>query len=302
MRRAAPLHRPMLGIGLMLCFCLVAPMMDALAKIISDDVPPGQIATLRFALQSVLLLPFVALTGRLYLPHLPEIKLHFIRAAMILGATGCFFAAIAEMPLADAMAIFFVEPFILTLLSAVFLGEAIGWRRILACAIGFCGALLVIQPAFDQVGWVAGFPLITALLFAIYMLLTRRMALEQDPVTMQTYTGLAAVVIGIPILWLADGSGSSFIDPVWPPSSTIPFFIAIGITATISHICLSFALAFAPASLIAPLQYLEIVTATTLGYLIFNDLTGPLGMLGIAIIVSSGLFLFWRERRLQEAP
>jgi len=300
MSSATAQHRPMLGIGLMLGFCLIAPMMDALAKLISDDVPPGQIATLRFALQSALLLPFVALTGRLYLPQFAEIKLHFIRAAMILGATGCFFAAIAEMPLADAMAIFFVEPFILTLLSAVFLGETIGWRRILACAIGFCGALLVIQPAFDQVGWVAGYPLITAFLFAIYMLLTRRMALEQDPVTMQTYTGLAAVVIGVPILWLANGSG--FIDPVWPPSSTIPFFIAIGITATISHICLSFALSFAPASLIAPLQYLEIVTATTLGYLIFNDLTGPLGMLGIAIIVSSGLFLFWRERRLQEAP
>jgi len=88
MSSATAQHRPMLGIGLMLGFCLIAPMMDALAKLISDDVPPGQIATLRFALQSALLLPFVALTGRLYLPQFAEIKLHCLRHRVLRRAFG----------------------------------------------------------------------------------------------------------------------------------------------------------------------------------------------------------------------
>ena len=242
------------------------------------------------------------LSGRFYFPDAREVSLHFLRAAMILGATSAFFSAIKYMPLADAMAIFFVEPFLLTLLSALVLKEAIGWRRILACGIGFCGALLVIQPAFDDVGWVAAYPLITAFLFAVYMLLTRSMAQSQDPLTLQTFTGLAAVMIGAPILLAFDGSGNGFLDPVIPGSDMLWLFAVIGVTATISHLCLSYALSFAPASLIAPLQYLEIVTATTLGYLLFGDLTGPLGMLGVGLIITSGLFLFWRENRLRRDP
>lgn len=286
----------------MLGFCIIAPMMDAAAKLAAAHVPTGQIATIRFALQCCLLLPFVWITGRFYVPDRREIALHFIRAFMILGATAAFFSAIKHLPLADAMAIFFVEPFLLTLLSALVLKESIGWRRITACTVGFCGALLVIQPSFEAVGWVATYPLITAFLFSIYMLLTRSMALTQDPITLQSYTGLAAVIIGAPILWLADGSGSAFLDPVWPPQETLIIFAIIGVTATISHLCLSYALSFAPASLIAPLQYFEIVTAATLGYLLFGDVTGPMGLLGIIIIIGSGLFVFTREQQLQSTP
>jgi len=304
MSRNAKMSRsnPTLGILLMLCFCIIAPMMDAAAKLASAHVPTGQIATIRFALQCCLLLPFVFLTGRFYIPDSKETLLHFFRALMILGATSAFFSAIKYLPLADAMAIFFVEPFLLTLLSAIVLKESIGWRRITACAVGFSGALLVIQPSFEAVGWVATYPLITALLFSIYMLLTRSMALTQDPITMQSYTGLAAVIIGVPILWLADGSGSAFLDPVWPPRETLMLFAFIGVTATVSHLCLSFALAYAPASLIAPLQYFEIVTAATLGYFLFSDVTGSMGMLGIVIIIASGLFVFSREQQLQSTP
>lgn len=294
--------RPLLGLLLMLGFCIVAPMMDAAAKLASEVVPPGQIAVLRFALQSLLLVPLILITRRAHMPKLNECALHLLRAAMILGATAFFFAAIKELPLADAMAIFFVEPFLLTLLSALILKETIGWRRLAACAIGFCGAMLVIQPAFASVGWVATYPLMTALLFAVYMLLTRSMARAQDPLTLQSYTGLAAVLIGVPILFLSNGSGSEFLDPVWVPSDMIWLFVIIGVAATFSHICLSYALAFAPASLIGPLQYLEIVTASTLGYFLFGDLLGPVGLTGVALIISSGLFLLWRERSVRQSP
>ncbi|MFY9239099.1 MAG: DMT family transporter [Roseovarius sp.] len=294
-------ERPTLGILLMVGFALTAPLMDSFAKMIGDALAVGQVAAARFAIQAALLVPLALAMGCLHRPERAEMGLHLIRAALILTATGFFFFSLRYMPLADAIAIFFVEPFILTLLGALLLGEAIGVRRILACTVGFLGALLIIQPTFADIGLVALAPLITALLFAFYMILTRKMAQRMHPITLQTYTGLAALVIAIPILTIFNDSGVTELDPSWPATRELWLLLGLGIIATLSHICISYALSFAPASTIAPIHYLEIVSATALGFWIFGDLPDGLSVIGIALIVGSGFYVFLRERKMEMA-
>jgi len=291
-----------LGILLMIAFSMIAPAMDACAKLIGDALAVGQIVAVRFGMQATILMPLAFLLGWLHRPDAGESALHLVRGALILLATACFFQALRFMPIADAIAIFFVEPFILTLLGGVLLGEPIGPRRYAACAVGFVGALFVIQPSFSDVGLPALLPLVTAVCFAFYMILTRRMAVRMHPIALQAYTGLAAVVLVAPILWAFDGSGLSPLDPSWPAQQELLLLAAVGLIATASHVCISFALKLAPASVLAPIQYLEIVGATGLGYLIFGDLPDALTFLGISLIVFAGLYVFLRERRMERRP
>lgn len=294
--------RTSLGILLMVAFTMIAPIMDSCAKLIGDAVAVGEVATIRFVAQAVLLTPLAAVMGCLHRPARAECGLHLVRAALLLVATGCFFYALHFMPQADAIAIFFVEPFILTLLGGLLLGEPLGLRRYAACTVGFCGALLIIRPSFQDFGPVALLPLVTACLFAVYMILTRRMATRMHPITLQAYTGLAALVLALPVLFVFDGSGVAQLDPSWPAAREAWLLAGVGVIATLSHICISFALKFAPASVIAPVQYLEIVSATALGYWLFADLPDALSWAGIALIVGSGLFVFLRERQLERRP
>lgn len=291
--------RATLGILLMVGFALLAPVMDTFAKLIGDAMAVGQVAAIRFAVQAALLLPLALTLRCLHLPGPAEAALHLLRAGLILVATACFFYALRFMPIADALAIFFVEPFILTLLGAVFLSEAIGIRRILACSVGFAGALLIIQPKFQDVGPVALAPLATAALFACYMILTRRMAQRMHPIALQTHTGLAALVLALPVLWAFNGSGVTELDPIWPAPREMWLLLGVGGVATVSHICISYALRFAPASTIAPIHYLEIVSATILGFWIFGDLPDALSVAGITLIVGSGFYVFLRERHME---
>lgn len=290
------------GILLMVGFSLIAPLMDSMAKLIGDAVAVGQIAATRFAVQSALLLPLAAVMGWLHRPDRAELGLHVVRSVLLMVATAFFFTAVRYMPIADAIAIFFVEPFILTLLGGWLLGEQVGPRRYIACAVGFGGALLIIQPSFQELGAVALLPLVTALCFAFYMILTRRMATRMHPITLQVYTGLAALLVALPVLWSFDGSGIGPLDPNWPEARELKLLAALGLIATISHVCISFALSLAPASVLAPLQYIEIVGATFFGFYIFGDLPDALTFVGIALIVGSGLYVFVRERAMQRRP
>jgi drug/metabolite transporter (DMT)-like permease len=284
------------GIVLMLGFCVFGPTIDVFAKLAAPEIPIGQIVTARMFIQFLVLLPIAAAFGLLHRPDIREMGLHLIRGFMILAATFCFFSAIRFMPIADAMAIFFVEPFLLTFMGALILKEPLGWRRILACVVGFSGALLVIKPSFAEFGWIAAFPLGTALFFGIYLLLTRTMTQRIHPVTLQVYTSAGALLLALPILMIFEGSGVAPLDPVWPKGVYVWYLLGVGISSVVAHLFLSFAFQNAPASTLAPLQYLEIVSATILGFLVFSDLPDWLTVLGILIIVGSGIYVFHREQ------
>lgn len=295
---SSTLSTPVNGVLLMLGFAAFAPIIDIFAKLAGTEVPVGQITLARFTVQTAILFPIAYMLGTLHWPDRREIGLHLLRGLLIVLATTAFFYALKFMAVAEAISIFFVEPLIVTLLGSLFLGEIVGWRRVVAAFVGFGGALIVIRPSFVEFGWVALVPLITAFFFALYLLLTRTMAQRMNPLTLQTYTSLAGLVIVAPVLWLFDGTGHILLDPVWPEPVFWVYLVCTGIAATFAHLLLSFAFKFAPASTLAPLQYMEIVSATFLGFLVFSDLPDAMTFLGIAIIIASGIYIFWRERSL----
>ena len=286
------------GILCMVGFALTAPVMDSFAKATPAEVPVAQILAARFGVQVVVLVPLALALGMGRWPAPRDWGRHLIRSLLLLIATGCFFSALRFMPIANALAIFFVAPFVITILGGLLLGEDVGWRRLAACAVGFLGALLVIQPSFADLGAVALLPLGTAVCFALYMILTRRMAQDAHPVALQAWTALAACAVMLPLLWGFEGSGLAALDPVRPTGRALWMLAGVGVMATISHLFISFALRLAPAATIAPLQYLEIVTAVALGYWVFGDFPDALTWAGIVVIVASGLYVFAREQRL----
>ncbi len=282
------------GLAVMAAAMLFVPILDAIAKIMSADMSPLQISWSRFIITLVVLAPFIVIRGGWGALRPPHFRLHMLRGAGIAGATVFFFMALASMPMADVAAIFFVEPLILTIFSTLFLGERIGWRRLAAVAIGFLGAMLIIRPSFADVGATALYPLAAAVCFAGYMTLTKKLSGTTDSWTMQTMAGISGTVLLGTILLFLDVRGS--VEAVMPTLTQAGLLCVMAAVAITCHTAIIFALQRVDAGLVAPLQYLEIIGATAYGYLFFNDFPDGMTWLGIAIIVGSGMFVFYRER------
>lgn len=279
---------------------LIIPLMDAVAKwlAVNEGVSPGQVTFARFATQALLALPFaIAVAGVSGLwPKRPLLNL--VRGSILAVSSLLFFLAVKYMPLADAIAVFFVEPLILTLLSVVFLRETVGWRRISAVLFGFAGALIVIQPSFALLGPVSLLPLGTATLFASYLVLNRAAGTEDDPMVMQVTAGIGGslvilAAIGAGTLTDVENMKFSFDYPpaIWG------LLLLMGALGMVGHHLILLGFRMAPASLLAPFQYLEIVSAAAAGLLLFGDFPSPSKWIGIAMIVGAGLYVFWRERQ-----
>jgi drug/metabolite transporter (DMT)-like permease len=288
--------RPVLGILLMLGFCILAPLGDGMAKLLGATVPLLLLVAARFVLQGLLLLPLMATGGRRFAMSRRVAGLTVLRTLLHIVGLGCMFLALRYLPLADAVAIAFVMPFIMLLLGWFFLGEEVGPRRIAACAVGFAGTLMVVQPSFAAVGLPALLPLAVAVVFSFFMLTTRAVAREVDPITLQCVSGLVASVILVPLLFVFDGSGNALLDFAMPSARDAWLLLLLGILGTLAHLLMTWSLRFAPTSTVAPMQYLEIPFATAIGFLMFGDLPNGLAAAGIAVTVASGLYVILRER------
>ena len=287
--------RPILGILLMLGFCVLAPLQDAMAKILGSLVPLYTLLLVRFGTQGGMLWPLCRATGRSMALPRRIVGLAWLRAALHILGIGCMFTALQYLPIADAIAIAFVMPFIMLLLGWAVLGEAVGLYRLTACAVGFFGTLLVIQPAFADVGWPALLPMVVALVFALYMLVTRSISKETDPIALQAVNGGMAVVILVPVgvvLWVWDVD----LWAGWPEPFYLVMLLAVGVLGTLAHLLMTWSLRFAPSTTLAPMQYLEIPMATLIGWLVFGDWPNGLAAIGILITIAAGLFIIWREQ------
>lgn len=284
------------GILLMLAFCVLAPLLDTCSKLATAAVPVGQITTARFLVQGALMAPLALAMGLDWRLTRRLAGLLILRAVLLILSTFGFVAAVTVMPIADALAIVFVEPFLLLLMGKLIFGNPVGPRRIMASLVGFGGALLVIQPSLANYGPVAFFPLGSAFAFAFYMLTTQAIAPHLHPVMQQLHTSLIGSAICVPIMLAANGSGLAQLDPVQPQGIYWLWLFGVGFWAAASHLCMTIALKCAPASTLAPLHYLEIITAVALGYLVFDTFPTPLTWTGIAIITASGLYIISRER------
>lgn len=288
--------RPIIGIALMLGFCVIAPMGDAVAKLLGDTVPLGQVVLIRFAIQAVLLIPFVWMTGRLWRMRGRVMRLTFLRTILHIIGIGAMFTALRYLPLADAVAIAFVMPFFMLLLGRFVLQEEVGSRRLIACIVGFFGTLLVVQPSFASVGWPALLPVFVAANFSVFMLITRQIAKETDPIGLQAVSGVMATALMIPLLLLGSLFNLAPMQSMAPNPFEWTLLISIGLLGTTAHLLMTWALRYAPSATLAPMQYLEIPFATVIGLLVFRDLPNPLATAGIMITMGAGLYIIMRER------
>lgn len=290
--------RPLVGIFLMLGFCVMAPLGDAMAKLLGQTVPMLLLITARFALQAAILLPVVWLSGvGLRLPR-RVLGLTALRTLLHIAGITAMFLSLRFLPLADAVAIAFVMPFIMLLLGWAVLGEEVGPRRMIACAVGFAGTLLVVQPSFSDVGAPALLPLVVAVVFALFMLVTRSIAKAADPVAMQAVSGLMASAGLLPLYGLAVA-----LDWIAPATATVPgdwaLLAMLGVLGTLAHLLMTWSLRFAPAATVAPMQYLEIPFATLVGWLVFRDFPDGLALAGIVVTMAAGLYVIYRESRVR---
>lgn len=290
--------KPLVGILLMLGFCILAPLGDAVAKLLGPSIPVGQLLLVRFATQALILMPLVWLTGRTWRMTARLLWLTCLRTVLHILGIGAMYSALQYLPLADAIAIAFVMPFLTLLLGKFILHEEVGSRRLLACTVGFIGTLMVVQPSFEQVGWPALLPLVVAVTFAFFMLITRHIAKETDPIGLQAVSGVVAVCLMGPILWMTQSGEIASLTLIAPTAPEWSMLITVGVLGSCAHLLMTWSLRYAPSTTLAPMQYLEIPIATIIGLIIFGDLPNGLAAAGICITIAAGVYIALRERSI----
>lgn len=282
------------SIVFMISAAFIAAGMTALAKEFGSNMASGQLASARFLVQAVILLPLLFLfsKGNFSGPNAS----HVIRGLLLALSALSMFAAVVFMPLVDATAIFFVEPLILTILGIVFLSEPIGIRRSVALMIGFVGALIVIRPAFETVGLVALLPLFAAICSAGCIAITRKRADRETPRPMQFWISVFGALFLIVALTFGPYTRIDSLHPSWPTIAQWVGLVGIGILATIVHMLVITAIQGAPVGVIAPFAYVQILGASLIGVLYFGNIPDPITLIGIIIIIGSGLYVLHRER------
>lgn len=290
---AAP-ARPDTGMPYMIGAMLLLPVGDTFAKLISETLKPVGVTMCRVLAQAIFLIPIAymmrhRLRGAMFSPVVA------LSGVLLIISLTSLVSAFAIMPIATAIAIFFVEPLILTILAGFLLGETAGPRRLIAVGVGLLGAMIVIRPGFSTYGWATVLPLISALAYALNMILLKKATVTRSALTVQCGTTVyAAVGLIVLAFGLSLAGMSSFVPPM-NDTATWVFILCAGGVAAISFVMVAEAYRSADATALAPFQYLEIVTATALGFLVFGDFPDTLTWVGVAIILSSGIYIFHRE-------
>ena len=287
-------ERRLTGIALMLAGYFCFTVIDSCAKWLTlAGLPTGEVVFVRYAGQLLLVIALFAPAQRVELVRTRRLWLEIVRGLCLLGSTAANFVAIRFLPLTVTSSISFTMPLILCALSIPVLGEQVGWRRWLAILVGFIGVLVIVRPgtaAFHPAIFVS---LVGVVFTAFYMLLTRKLAGVDAVTTQQFYSGLVATicVAGFAIggwQWPADVAG-------WV------CFVLIGAAALVGHQFITTAHRFAPASVLAPFGYLQIIFMTASSWLIFQQPPDVWIFVGAPIVIGSGLYIWLRERQLSKS-
>lgn len=280
--------RPLLGVGLMGLGVSTLPLMDGLAKYLSAEYHVVQVTWARYLFHLLLLM--VLLTWRLRPAELipRQWRLQLVRSALLLGTTLCYFGAVSFLPLADVLALAFISPVVSTALAPLVLGEYVGPRRWAAVALGFVGALVVIRPGLTVFHWASLLGLGAGFFYGMYQLATRRLSGSGRPIITLLYTAVFGVVVlslVVPVFW------------TMPDVKGWLLMAAMGAFGATAHFLIIRAFEYAAAPVLAPVNYVEIIAATALGWAAFGDFPDAWTWVGIVIIVASGLFISLLERR-----
>jgi drug/metabolite transporter (DMT)-like permease len=275
------------GIGLMVLSVFMFSFGDATGKFIVATYSVGQLLLLRACAALLVLSPMIwrsrAEFGRLERPWL-----QLLRVILSTLEVAAFFLATVYLPLADVITYYLACPIFVTALSAIVLRERVGWRRWTAILIGFCGVLIALRPSSQTVSWPAMIALGGSMSFAVLMLITRSLRATPD-IVLASSQFAGTFVLGAllsPFGWVTPGLGS------------LGLFAAAGCISVCALLCVNRSLKLAPASVVVPYQYSMIVWAVTFGYVVFGDMPQVATILGAAIIIGAGLYIFLRERKL----
>ena len=285
---------PLLGIGLMLLAMAILPCIDVIAKVLGrQGLPILEIVWARLTFGALLALPFAA---RLTLPRglLPNRPFyHALRATLLMTATFTFFLSLRTLPIADALAIFFVQPLVVTALSPMILHEKVGPRRWAAVGVGFIGTLIIIRPGLGGITQGSLLALAAGCSLALYFLMTRRIA-GSAPAMVTTFrtNAMGALIASalVPLVWQT------------PTLTQALLLVVLAAIANVGHYFIVRAYDHAEASLLAPLAYTEMITSTILGLIFFGDFPDRWTFVGVSILIACAIYISMRERAQKPAP
>src|SRR5579859_8116040 len=275
------------GIALMLLGVFMFSFGDALGKYLVSTYAVGQLLWLRACAALLVLSPLIWRQREKFF----QIERPGLQAVRILLSTlevAAFFLATVYLPLADVTTYYLACPIFVTALSGLVLRERVGWRRWSAILIGFCGVLIALRPSAQTISWPAMIALGGSLSFSLLLLITRSLRATPD-IVMATSQFVGTFLLGAlmsPFGWVTPSAGS------------LALFAAAGCISVTALICVNRSLKLAPASVVVPYQYSMIVWAVTFGVIVFGDVPRPATIVGAAIIIGAGLYIFLRERTL----
>jgi len=272
-----------LGIGLILIAVALFTIGEAIVKTLAHDYDITQIVWARYIFHALVTYTIFSRVNVLRLARTTRPGLHIARSALMLAATTLFFSALRFLALADAIAISFVGPLLVTALSIPMLKERVGIRRWMAVLVGFAGVLVIIRPGMGVMHWAAILPLLTAVCYAFYQILTRIASRSDDTQTSLFWMSAFGVVVSslaVPFFWTTPG----LIEWV--------MMAALGTVYGLGHYLLIRGLEIAPASKLSPFLYTQIVWATLLGLMVFDQFPDGPTLVGGAIVIGSGLYIW----------
>lgn len=305
-KRSAPAQTGLLspalqGVLFFCCGLFLLSGSDGVVKYLSDYFSPLMIAVFRFGVQTVMVVIIAFIKGIRLSSLWGELTpLQIFRASFLVLASLQFIVAFKYLPLTDVIAIFFIQPMILTGLSAVVLKEDVGPRRWAAVLFGFIGVLVIVRPGSGIFGIYALLPVGAATAFALYLMMTRKLSGQASVLGAQLAIGLTGTIVMVPALlvMMVLGLGEPPVLEARPDSWLAPsfFLVFLAAFALAGQGLLIMAFERASASLLAPLSYVEIISATLIGFFFFNEVPDAAVWLGVGILAASGIYLAHRER------
>jgi drug/metabolite transporter (DMT)-like permease len=270
---------------------------DAIAKSLTDEWTPTALAAFRYTLGAIVLSALLlAKEGTSPMRQIPKPMIQAMRGLGIGVATLAFFASVWVMPLADTVAITFTQPMITALLAAIFLGERLRARTIAATIVAFIGVLIVLRPNFVEIGWAAVLPLVCAVGMAVLMTANRAARGSGSALAAQAYLAVGAAIVLIIAASLGEASGYEAVRWFWPEWHVLARAATVMLTATIAHWFIFKGTERAGAATVAPMTYVQILVATSLAWIFFDEAPDAMAMGGASLIIGAGLWL-WQSSR-----
>ena len=291
MKRQNKSRHPLKGILFFIIAIFFISVVDTICKLFTKDLHAIQLVWGYFVGINLVLWVFFLLRGenisKLIATDKPYIQI--FRPALLVCSISSLFVGLTYLPIAEATAIGFVAPLFITALSVPILKEKVGIHRWSAVLIGLMGVIIIVRPTGDLWHFASMMPLLGALFFALFQIMTRLLSITEKTHTTLFYTGLGGLVwssLIVPFVWVV------------PSQLHISIFFAIGAMGALAHLCMISAFDRSEASLLAPYNYTKLLWVTVFGYLIFDDIPSLDMWIGALIIVSAGFYVIYREKKI----